>query len=301
VADNPVNPGAGAGAGQSSPKRPRRRIWLRLLACGLFAYTAWCAVMYFLQDQILFPGAATRPNVFETPRDAADWRMDLAGGGSVEAWFFPAPSATSDHPAPAIIFFHGNGERIDMLAGVARTYVRLGCSVLVPEYRGYGRCAGAPSQRAIREDMVRWYDRLAERKDVDKARIVFIGHSLGGAVAADLSTQRRPAAMILQSALVSIVMMAHERFLPGFLVRNPFRTDLAIARLDCPLLLCHGTKDNLIPIRQARRLRALAPKATYIEYDCGHNDFPGSGNEEAYWREINAFLVKTGILPERSQ
>lgn len=227
--------------------------------------------------------------------------MDLASGGSVEAWFFPAPSATPEHPAPAIIFFHGNAERIDMLAGVARTYRQLGCSVLLPEYRGYGRCAGGPSRQAIRDDMIRWYDRLCERDDVDKTRIVFIGHSLGGAVAADLAVQRRPAAMILQSALVDLVAMAHSRLLLGFLVKNPFRTDLAVARLDCPLLICHGTHDRLVPIGHARRLRDVAPKARYVEYDCDHNDFPGAGNEAAYWGEITTFLTKNGILPDRSR
>jgi hypothetical protein len=56
------------------------------------------------------------------------------------------------------------------------------------------------------------------------------------------------------------------------------------------VLIFHGTRDDIIPVSHGRKLRGLARRGTYVEYDCQHNDFPGDGNDEAYWNEIAAFL-----------
>ena len=60
-----------------------------------------------------------------------------------------------------------------------------------------------------------------------------------------------------------------------------------------------GTHDPIIPVTHGRALRDLAPDAVYIEYNCGHNDFPGS-NEESYWNEIKIFLLRCDIIKDDS-
>ena len=135
--------------------------------------------------------------------------------------------------------------------------------------------------------------RVTAALDAAAIRYAVVG---GNAVAADRATQRKPATMILQSALVNMVAMAHSRLLPGFLAKNPFRTDRVVARLDCPLLICYGVRDSLIPVRHARRLHDLVPRARCVEYDCDHNDFPGADNEAAYWGEITTFLAQNAIV-----
>ena len=71
--------------------------------------------------------------------------------------------------------------------------------------------------------------------------------------------------------------MAHGYAAPEFLCRHPFRTDEIVQDLDVPVLIVHGTQDRIIPVEHGRRLHELAPAAAYLEYDCGHNDFPGPG------------------------
>ncbi len=284
----------------ASARKAKRPLWQRiaihLAVDGVLFFVAWCAVMYVYQDRLLFPADLAGEPARRPPPSAEVLHLDIGDGRTVEAWFFPAPGAGPDSPAPAVIYFHGNAELIDSQADVARDYQRLGFSVLLPEYRGYGRSTGTPSQEVIRADMIRWYDRLAGRADVDRRRIVFHGRSLGGAVAADLAAARTPAGLILESTFFSVVSMARRYGVPGSLAKNPFRTDRVVRDFDGPLLIFHGTRDSIIPVSHGRRLRDLNPRARYVEYDCDHNDFPGPGNWEAYQGEIRRFLSTGQIV-----
>jgi fermentation-respiration switch protein FrsA (DUF1100 family) len=266
--------------------------WFRMVIYLIVAYVAWCAILYLYQDRMLFPAdMAGAPS--PRPRDAQAVAIVTDDGRHPgEAWFYPAPSAGATAPRPVVIFFHGNAELIGEQDGIVRAYHDMGFSVLLPEYRGYGRCPGKPSQKAIREDMVRFYDEFIKRPDVDKTRIVFHGRSLGGGIAADLAVQREPAALILESTFCSISSMSWRYGAPPFLVKHPFRTDRVLARLDAPVLIFHGTRDSIVPVSHGRRLAAFTRGGTFVEFNCEHNDFPGEGNEEAYWGRIRDFLSK---------
>ena len=115
-------------------------------------------------------------------------------------------------------------------------------------------------------------------------------------MAADLATRRKPAALILESTFSSVARMALGYLVPPFLAKHPFRTDRAISNLDVPILLFHGTRDDIVRVGHGRRLRDAARHAKYVEYECSHNDFPGEGNETAYWREITSFLLSRGVV-----
>lgn len=223
-------------------------------------------------------------------------RLKIEDGGQVYSWFFPVRNVDPATPTPVVIIFHGNAEIIDGQQYYVNCYNRMGVSVLLPEYRGYGAAAGIPSQDRLREDNIRFYDELVRRPDVDRSRIVFHGISLGGGVACDLATQRRPAALILQSTFASVARMAHGYAVPGFLATSPFHSDRVVAALDVPVFIAHGWRDELIPVRHARLMRTLAPRAHYVEYECGHNDFPGPGNEKDYWERVHRFLIEAGIV-----
>ena len=292
-----ITSAAEATAASAAPHPFYRRLWFRIILYLAAAYVVWCAILYFRQDGMLFmPDMTERPRLAQ-PANAVLTRMEIEGGEFVESWFFPVPSASADTPAPVVIFFHGNAEIIDFQDPIVRGYRDMGWSVLLPEFRGYGRSAGKPSQEAIVADAVRFYDQLIQDKGVDKSRIVFHGRSLGGGVAADLASGRRPCALILESTFASVASMAHKYCAPPFLVKNPFRTDRVVADLDIPILIMHGAGDHIIPVSHVRRLRDLSRRATYVEFDCGHNDFPGTGNEETYWAAVRDFISKANVIP----
>jgi hypothetical protein len=253
-------------------------------------------LMFSIQRLFVFPRYMIKPPDNPSAGIEGLERLSIStADGPVDVWFLAGRGVTPDAPGPAVLFGHGNGELIDEWAANLEPYRRMGVSLILPEYRGYGRSAGSPSQEAITADLVAAHDMLRARPEVDAGRIVYHGRSLGGGAVCALATQRQPAALILQSTFTSIRDMARRYFFPGFLVRDPFDNVGTIQHLNLPILILHGTRDEVVPFGHAERLQAAAPRATLIAYGADHNDWPPGG--EAYWRDIAQFLREAGILP----
>ena len=261
-------------------------------AIGAVWLVGGCAVqrtfMYprFVIDHVL-PDAQARPNGFER------WTIDH-DDGITEAWFVLGDNVSAESPGPAVIYSHGNGELIDDHTQWITAYTDLGVSVLLVEYRGYGRSDGSPSQKAITDDFVAAYDQLIARPQVDPKRIVFHGRSIGGGVACSLATQRRPAALILQSTFTSAKAMAAKFWFPPFLILDAYRNDQLLETYDGPLLLLHGNRDTLIPVTHSRKLHEIAPQSRLVEYECNHNDMPLMGDR--FRNDLRSFLIDSAIV-----
>lgn len=262
-------------------------------------YLAYCSLLFACQRWLIFPDfVAPEPSQREK-YDVSTHVLtrDIGNGELVVAWFVPCADARAGKPSPLVVYFHGNAEIIDSQGDNIERYRQLGCSVLLPEYRGYGRSAGQPSQRAIVDDAACFVAEAIKRADVDPQRVFYHGRSLGGGVAAQLALLHKPRVLILGSSFTSLRPFARRYLAPSFLVRSPFDTDKALPELDIPILIQHGTNDDIVPVSHGRALKALARDVTYIEYDCRHNDFPGDANEDQYTQDIRDFLTKNGILP----
>lgn len=215
--------------------------------------------------------------------------------GRVEAWYLPAPADPSRHKAPAVIFAHGNAERIELWPEMLEPYRKMGLGVLLPEYRGYGNSAGSPSEEAITADFVAFYDRLAARPEVDGKRIVLHGRSLGGGAVCALARRRPAVALILESTFTSVQEMARGYGIPGFLILDPFDNLATVRSTQVPVLVAHGRHDSLIGFKHAEALHeAAGPRGTLLAYDCDHNDFPP--DPRLYFRDVEAFLRRHGLL-----
>ena len=70
----------------------------------------------------------------------------------------------------------------------------------------------------------------------------------------------------------------------------------ALAAMDVPVLLVHGTSDRVIPLVNSRRLAASMPTATLIELDaCGHNVHEECDEQLA--EVVARFLEEHGVIP----
>ena len=152
-----------------------------------------------------------------------------------------------------------------------------GLGVFLAEYRGYGGLAGSPSEKGLYADGEAALAELG-RLGVPPARVVLVGRSLGSGVAVELATRHRVAAVVLVSAYTSIVDMGRTVAGPlaPLVVRDRFDSLSKIARVASPVVLLHGTRDDVVPVEMGRRLAAARPGARWVEVpEATHNDFPG--------------------------
>lgn len=216
-----------------------------------------------------------------------------SGEGRIEAWYLPGKGRSAAAPGPAVIFAHGNAELIDDWPEVLSGYRRMGVGVLLPEYRGYGRSAGSPSEAALSEDFARFYGLLIKRPEVDRERIVFHGRSLGGGVVCALAAVHPPRALVLNSTFTSVAEMARKFFVPSFMVSDPFDNQSVVSTLDCPVLILHGRYDEVIPFWHAEQLLRSARRGELIAYDCDHFCPADWG---PVWRDLERFLRRHKVL-----
>jgi len=274
-----------------------KRMGLTALLIILVVYVGWWTMLYSMQDDIVFPRSGLPP-ASSSPRYKNTVVLEhmQPTGELSRAWFVPAPKASKDRPAPLAVFLHGNAELIDYQDDIAVLYNGLGCSLLLPEYRGYGQSGGTPTREGILEDAIAFVDQALARPDVDKSRIVYHGRSLGGAVAAELALERKPSVLILQSTFTSAMDMASRFAAPKFLIRHRFDAKSAVEQLNIPMLIFHGTNDEVVPVKHGRALSKAAGNAQYVEYAIDHNNFPGKANGQDYIRTVMGFLIDNKVV-----
>jgi pimeloyl-ACP methyl ester carboxylesterase len=214
--------------------------------------------------------------VLQTPA-AAGLRFDelelRAGDGErLHAWWVPATAPSRGH----VLLCHGNagnvGDRVPHLALLTAA----GYDVLAFDYRGYGRSSGRPDEHGTYRDAHAARDALLGRDGVDPARMLYLGESLGGAVALALALESPPAGLVLQSAFTSVRDMArlHYPFVPPALVPDAYPSLRLIPRLKAPLLVLHGARDRIVPLIYGEALFDAAPEPKRLEVlpHAGHND-----------------------------
>lgn len=193
----------------------------------------------------------------------------------------------ADQPdAPVLLYLHGARWDVTGSAGRIRRMQSLGFHVLAIDYRGFGRSGGElPSEATALEDARRAWEWLA-REHPQAQRYVF-GHSLGGAIAVHLAAQVTDAAgLIVENSFPSIrEVLATFRWgwLPlGPLISQRFDAARAIERVSAPVLVVHGSADQLIRPELGRALyeRARSPKHWVLVEGGTHHDTNSLGHEQ---------------------
>ena len=270
------------------PRRVRLGLWLAAVA----AEVAIVAATGCMERLFYFP---TREATTTPPHLAAAepvW-FTSADGTRLHGWFIPAGDGTSRSDAPTILHVHGNAGNITSHVWFTEFLPPAGFNLFIFDYRGYGRSEASARRRGpLIEDTAAALDALLARPDIDPKRVGMYGHSLGGAIGLIIMEQRPEIrAAVIVSAFSSWRDMAASalrggpvsRMLARLFIRDDRRPDEAIARIDRPVLILHGTSDSVIPVTHGRRLAARGPTAELIEFTGGdHNDLrsthPGADN-----------------------
>lgn len=270
-----------------------RRLTIAALVLAVLAYAGYAAFFYTVQRQLLFPLAGAPHPSSAALAAPARWVELPVSYGRARCAFLPATTAMA--PAPALLFFHGNGETADQHLNAFDALRARGLHVLLVELPGYAGADGAPGFDSLVEASTAAYDWLAQQGEVDAARIVALGRSIGGAPAAELTRHRALAALMLLSTFASTADLANDRFLPSWLVRDRFDTAARIAAFPHAVLLMHGDRDTLIAPAHARRMAAASPRTQLYREACGHNDCAYFSPD--FTRLIGGFLRAQGVLP----
>jgi uncharacterized protein len=168
------------------------------------------------------------------------------------------PSEQRPQDGPVLLYLHGAKWNVRGSAPRIRRMQELGFSVLAIDYRGFGKSSpGLPSEDTAYEDARAAWEWLGARYP-HRPRYIF-GHSLGGAIAIDLATRvDDEMGTIVEGTFTSIPDLASTfkwGWLPfGPLITQRFASIDKVSHIGSPLLVVHGSDDNLIPGDLARRL-----------------------------------------------
>ncbi len=233
------------------------------------------AILWWTQRSLMyFPSGGPVPPAGQAIGGAEDVELVTRDGLRLGAWFVLGRGAP---PRPAVLIANGNaGDRSDR-APLAAALARAGYSVLLFDYRGYGRNPGRPTEEGLLDDARAAADYLRERADVDQARIAYLGESLGSGVVTALAVERPPVALILRSPFTSFAEVGshHYPWLPvAQFIRDRYPIDEQIPSVRAPLLIIAGAADEIVPLRfsQAVHEKAAEPKRLVVIDGVGHND-----------------------------
>lgn len=253
----------------------KRTLWPVALVVLLGAL-AFLFVIWFGQRSLLYfprPGPVARP--VELLPAVQDAELLTEDGLRLGSWFVPPSGAAS---GLTVLVCNGNAGDRSHRAGLARALAAAGHAVLLFDYRGYGGNPGSPSEQGLRADARAAVRYLESRSDVDPARIVYFGESLGAAVAAQLASERRPFALVLRSPFPSLgeVGRVHYPYLPvtDALLWDRYRTSDVLAEMSAPVLVVTGDRDEVVPTRLSRQVHdgLRGPKRFAVIAGAGHND-----------------------------
>lgn len=236
----------------------------------VLAYGVLCLLAYFGQRRLLFPAS----KLGEEPRmdDATLTKVKAPSGRTVFALFVPP----AKKHAVTIVHFHGNAEELGQLTPLAWSFRRAGLGFFAVEYPGYGLAKEyVPTEEAIYADAEAALWHLHNGIGVPTTEVVLQGQSLGAGVAVEMAKRGHGARLVLISPFTSVPEMASALLplLPSrWLVHDKFDNLDKAPGLTLPVLVVHGTDDEVIPFAMGERMSKAFPTATLYGVKGGHHN-----------------------------
>jgi fermentation-respiration switch protein FrsA (DUF1100 family) len=270
-------------------RRVNRFILSRLLLVGLALVVAMGLLRTFENRFIFFPPRYPEGFSKAYGLELEEVWITAQDGVRLNAWFLPQPSSPK-----VLLWFHGNAENIGMGLDHMKAFSRLKVNVLAVDYRGYGKSAGSPNEAGVYRDGDAAYRYLVEDRGFGPRDVFIYGHSLGGAVAIDVAARRECGGVIVESSFTTAGDMARRMFripFSEYIPRSRFDSLAKIARVRAPVLVIHGTRDQVIPFSMGQKLYEAAPQPkSFFAIDGAEHDDPYVAGGEVYWQRLAEFV-----------
>lgn len=251
------------------------------------AAVCFIGLLYYFANRAIYYPSKYPEGLWDTQRLAggSDAWIETSDGVKIHGWWVPR-----DGSRWVTLFLHGNAGNITNRTPRAQDIIAAGSSVLMLDYRGYGKSSGRPSEQGLYRDSEAGYIYLLG-KGYRPEQIILHGESLGTAVAIDLASRRPCAALILEAPFSSASEVAGTvvPFLGPLLVRS-FNSLPKVRWIRAPKFFMQGDRDEVVPLRLGQKLFAAAPgpKTFWIVPGAGHNDILETAGAE-YRRRLSAF------------
>ncbi len=295
---------------KTMPKRSLpRRILKTIVRVTVFSYLGICAMVYFRQDTIAFPGASDQGSAETAVRyggSAEVLHLTTATGIPITAVFGTAlnddgtPNPHADNQ-PTIIYFYGNAGSIAWSQGEFDHMRKIGANVLIPDLAGFGASGGKPSEANFYATADAGWDYLMHRTGLDSKKIVSVGWSLGAGIAIDLAHRRPAAGLATFNAFTNLPAMAHQLFpiLPtSLLLKYRFDNLGKIHDIRCPTFICNGVQDDLIPPVMSDDLAAAAGgPVTRLRIATADHNTIFTAEPETVWPALKKFVSEVAAKP----
>lgn len=262
-----------------------------LIAAVLLAAGGYGALRLFERHHLFRPRRAfgVTPDQAGLAYEPVDFVA--ADGTRLHGWWMPAPGARG-----TILYCHGNAGNISTRMEVYQGLLTLGVNVFAFDYRGYGKSRGIASEDGLYEDARAAFEVVRERyDDADLPPVILYGASLGGAVAAQLASERPVRGLIIEGGFTSAIDVG-ERWFPRLPVRAlahyRFDTRGKVMALGIPKLFAHSRQDEVVPFDIGQQLfEAAAGPKQFTELGGVHGE-AGWQSSPAFYAALKVFIGK---------
>ena len=241
-----------------------------LLVLALLVAPAW-----LLQRRLIyFPDRSAPPPAARVLPGARDVTLHTADGLRLGAWL--VPPGTPDRRTAVLVAPGNAGNRLAR-APLAAALAARGFTVLLVDYRGYGGNPGSPSEQGLARDVDAARAYVLEQLGIPAGRLLYLGESLGAAVATGLAVRHPPAALVLRSPFADLAAAGREHYpyLPvRLLLRDRYPVAGRIGRVTVPTVVVYGTADSIVAPAQSEAVAAAAggPVRVVAVEGADHND-----------------------------
>jgi fermentation-respiration switch protein FrsA (DUF1100 family) len=269
------------------------RMIINLLLAAAIAYAAILLFVFLFQPRLVYFPQVER-ELTTTPRatglDYEDVSLHPADGIKLHGWWVPA-----GEPRGTVLMMHGNAGNISHRLGYLAMFNRLGYSVLLFDYRGYGKSGGNPDEEGTYRDAEAAWQHLTEARKLAARDIVIVGESLGGGIATWLAVKYPPRAVVLASTFTSVPDLGAQIYpwLPVRLLARVRYDNLGrVGNIDAPIMIAHSRDDDIIPFSHGEGLFAAAHEPKQMLVLAGGHNEGFLFTREAWVAAVGAFLER---------
>ncbi len=255
-------------------------------------YLVSAVYKYFNQYYYAYsPKREVAANPFDLKLYFEEVLLKASDGVNLSGWFIPSRNCKE-----VILFLHGNGGNISTRLTLIDYFNRkIGLSVFIIDYRGYGKSEGRTTEAGTYLDARAAWDYLIVSKKIKPENIIIYGRSLGGPIAARLAGEVGAKLLILDSTFTSMKDIAAEMY-PYLPVRRFFKYDYPtisyLKSVKCPLLIIHSSGDDRIPFSHASKLYNNANEPRQVLKISGTHRKNYVKSREVYIEGIKSFILK---------